>query len=144
MSKKSTATQIFTVNKSPLLIHLLLIIHGFAAFASLANALPWIYKLITFIAVACSLAFYLRRYHYQFEPFHIKCHAGSVWSIAYKEGDFQIMQILPASVMTIWLIVLHYRLENGKRHSLVILNDALNETDYRALAVTLKIAGLSQ
>lgn len=118
----------------------LVIIHGLAAVAGLANALPWLYKLIILIAVACSFLFYLRRYHLQFESYQIKCHADSVWFIADKNGDFQVMEILPSSVITTGLMVLHYRLENGKRHSLVILNDALNETDYRALAVALKIA----
>lgn len=144
MSKKSAAAQVFNINKSPLLLRLLVIIHSLAAVAGLANALPWLYKIITLIAVACSLLFYLRRYHLQFEPCSIKCHANSAWSVAYQGGDFQTMQILLSSLVTTWLIVLHYRLENGKRDSLLILNDALSETDYRALAVALKIAELSQ
>lgn len=125
------------------MLRLLVIIHSLAAFASLANALPWIYKPIPLIAVGCSLFLYLRRYHLQFEPYHIKRNEDSVWYVDYKSGDFQVMQILPSSVITSWLIVLHFRLEHhGKRHSLVILNDALNDKDYRTLAVILKIAEL--
>ena len=144
MSKKSATAQIFTINKSPLLLRFLLITHSLAAVACLTNALFWFYKLLFLIGVASSLFFYLRRYHYHFEPCQIKYYADSVWSIAYKNADFQVMQILPVSVITTWLIVLHYQLENDKQCSLVILNDALNETEYRTLAVTLKIAGLSQ
>lgn len=123
---------------------MLIITHALAIFAGLANSLFWFYKLIALIVVGCSLFVYLRRYHYQFQPYQLKYNEDSVWSVAITDNDFQTMQILPSSVITTWLIVLHFRLENGKRQDLVILNDALNQQDYRSLAVSLKIAGLSQ
>lgn len=145
MSKKSAILQQFQINKSPLLIKLLVIIHSLAGFASLANGLILTYKLIALLTVGYSLFFYLRRYHFQFQTSRLRHNENSDWSIAMtKNGDFQDLEILPSSVVTSWLIVLHFRLENCKQHSLVIFNDALNNQDYRRLMVALKIAGLKQ
>jgi toxin CptA len=126
------------------LLRFLIITHSLAVFASLANALPWLYKLLSLAAVGLSLFISLRRYHYQFQPYCIRYNETSAWSIAMMDDDFQPMQILPSSVITSWLIVLHFQLENGKHQQSVILNDALSEQDYRTLVVTLKIASLSQ
>jgi hypothetical protein len=143
-SKKSATAQRFRINKSPLLVHLLIIIHSLAVFACLANALPWFYKLMILAVVVSSLVLTLRRYHTQFKSYHIQHNETSVWQLASSENAIETIKILPSSVVTCWVILLHFRLENDECHSLIILNDALNEKDYRALAVTLKIAGLCQ
>lgn len=139
MSKKSATAQLFSINKSPLLIRWLFIAHGLAIFASLANGLFWTYKLLALAAVGLSLFFYLRNYHYQFKPCQIRYQENSGWSVAVANHDFQAITILPSTVLTTWLIVLHFRAENSKFQSLVILNDALHEKDYRALTVGLKV-----
>lgn len=98
-----------------------------------------------FLAVVTgNLFFYLRHYYTQFQPYCIRYHEASTWSVAITGNEFQTLQILPSTVVTIWLIVLHFRLENGKFQSLLIFNDALSDKDYRGLVVTLKIAGLSE
>lgn len=143
MSKKSATAQLFSVNKSRLLIRWLIFTHTLAAFAGLANGLPWVYKIIAVLLVLCSLFIYLRRYHYQFQPYQLKYNEDASWSVAFRNNEFQTVQLLPTSVITAWLIVLHFRLQSGKFQSLVIFNDALNSQNYRSLIVTLKIAGLN-
>lgn len=122
---------------------MLVITHGLAGFASLANGLPWLYKLAVFTFVGISFYSYLCRYYFQFQSYQISNNSVG-WQLAVIADDFQTIQILPSSVITVWLIVLHFRLENGKFQSLVLLNDALESQDYRALVVALKIAGLCQ
>ena len=143
-SKKSAIVQVFTINKSPLLLQFLIITHSLAAFASLTNALPWIYKLIALITVGLSLFLSLRRYHYCYNPYCIRYNKASNWQLAITKADFQTLTILPSSVITVWLMVLHVRVENGNHYNLVIMNDALIDQNYRALAVTLKIAEPNQ
>jgi hypothetical protein len=142
LSQKSAA-QNFSVKQSQILLKWLIFIHALAAFACVANALPWIYQLTTLMMVGGSVFFNLRCYYTQFQPYQLKCSEDFVWSIAERNNDFQTIHILPSSVITTLLIALQYQLESGKKQSLVILKDALSETDYRKLVVTLKIAGLS-
>ena len=143
LSQKSAA-QTFSVQQSQILLKWLIFIHALAAFACVANALPWIYQLTTLMMVSGSVFFNLRCYYTHFQPYQLKCGEDFVWSIADRNSDFQRMDILPSSsVITTTFIALQYRLESGKKQSLVILKDALSETDYRKLVVTLKIAGLS-
>lgn len=84
----------------------------------------------------------MRRYHRQFQPYQIRHTDHSIWQLATTADDFQTIEILPSSVITVWVIVLHFRIENGNCRSLAIINDALNDKDYRALAVALKITGI--
>lgn len=134
--------QVFKLNKSPLLIRWLIIIHSLTAFSSLANALIWPYKLIVLLMVGYSLFFYLRYYQSRFQPYEIRYSENLIWQLAIGDDDFQAIEVLPSSVITVWLIVLHFRLGKSKQQRLVIFNDALDDKDYRALAVALKIAGL--
>ena len=56
-------------------------------------------------------------------------------------NDFEAIQINPSTVITPWLIVLHYSLAN-RRHYMPIFCDALETADFRKLLVLLKVSGL--
>jgi hypothetical protein len=139
LSKKFATARLFKVNKSARLLHFLVIIHALAGVACLTNALPFLYKILLLVTVGASFFLNLRRYHIQFQPYQLKYHQDSGWSIAIENDNFQTLEILPSTVITIWLIALHFRLENGKSQSLLIVNDALSQQSYRALVVTLKV-----
>lgn len=138
LSKKSAIPQLFTLKQSRLLLYLLIITHSLAAIASLVNGLPLAYKLLALLSVISSAVFYWRDYK-QFQPYHIRHSEASGWQLAKSKNDYQTMQILPTSVLTASLIVLHFRLKTRKKHSLVIIKDTLTMEAYRALLVDLKI-----
>ncbi|MDO8940100.1 MAG: hypothetical protein Q7U98_13160 [Methylicorpusculum sp.] len=63
------------------------------------------------------------------------------WQIDVGSG-FELIQICPSTVITPWLIVLHYSLANRK-HYVPIFCDALETADFRKLLVLLKVNGLA-
>jgi hypothetical protein len=109
--------------------------------ACIDNGLAVLYKLVALGCVSSSLWFYLSRYHLRSKPYQLSYNEQAQWWLI-TENTSQTLQILPSSVITTWLIVLHFRLENGQFQSLLIVKDALSTADYRTLVVTLKIAGL--
>jgi hypothetical protein len=124
-------------------VQFLIVAHGFGIFASLANALPWIYQVFSLAVVGLSFFSSLRHHYNHNISYQIRYNKDSTWSLAIRNNVFQALEILPTSVITRFLIVLHCRFENGKPYNLVIFKDALNEKDYRALVLILKIAGLN-
>jgi hypothetical protein len=121
---------------------MLVVVHGLAGIASLVNALPILFKLLILLAVIISLLRYLQHFWYQFQPYTLSYTAASGWKISLKNNSLELIQVLATTVITTQLIVLHFRLPNGKTHSLLIMRDGLSEKDYRALVVMLKMSGL--
>jgi hypothetical protein len=123
---------------------MLMVIHGLAGVASWVNALPVMAKLLILLVIVISLSRYLQHFWYQFQPYTLSYTAASGWKITLKNNDLELMQLLATSVMTTQLIVLHFRFQSGKKHSLLIMNDVLSDKDYRALVVMLKMSGLAK
>ncbi|NOQ36019.1 MAG: hypothetical protein GQ569_08995 [Methylococcaceae bacterium] len=143
LSKQSAPPLLFEIKQSPRLLYLLIITHALAVIASINNGLPWLYQLAALLIVMVSALFYWRDYHH-FQSYQIRHSEAFGWQLAQTENDYQTLQILPTTVLTAPLIVLHFRLQSRKTHSLLIINDALNTRDYRALLVGLKISGLQK
>lgn len=139
---KSVVPQLFTIRQSRLRLHGLVIIHSLAAIASFSNGLPLLYKFFAVLSVISSAIFYGRDYK-NFQPYYIRYNEAVGWQLAKTENNYQVLNILPTTVLTAQIIVLHFRLQTGKKQSLVIVNDALETEDYRSLLVELKISGLA-
>jgi len=140
LSKKSAPPLFFTLNKSRRLIHILRVLHILAALASVLNALPILFKLITFLAVVVSFKQYSSRYDKHFQRFFIRYSEETGWQLSQNNSVFQRIEILPTSVVSQYVIVLHFHLQDKKQLSRVIFYDALSTQDYRALVVALKVA----
>jgi hypothetical protein len=110
--------------------------HFLAAVASLINGLFWYYQGMIFLAVLISLYRYLRDY-WEFQAYQLRYSAAADWQLAGQNSEFQTLQILPSSVITAWVTVLHFQIAD-KKQQLVIFKDALADKDYRALVVMLK------
>jgi len=54
------------------------------------------------------------------------------------QQDFVDISILPSSVLSAWLIILHIKVDK-KYHTLLIINDSLSAEAYRQLKVALKV-----
>lgn len=115
--------------------------HAVAFFAAMINNLAITYKLISVPLLLVSLFYYLKHSNQQFIIRH-KLLSG--WEIAFIENHFITTEILPSTVISPYLIVLHYKQENQKKRTALICKDALHKDEYRKLVVELKIAGLKK
>jgi hypothetical protein len=61
------------------------------------------------------------------------------WELA-DGNDYQPIQILNSTVITVFAIFLHFN-KNAHKQAVFIANDTLSEDDYRSLIVRLKTAG---
>ncbi len=142
-SKKSAEARLFTIERSRKHLYLLILIHSLAAIASFANGLALPYQFLAFLIVIGSAFFHWRDCQH-FKPYQIRHSELSGWQLATATHEYQAMQILPSTVLTSQLLILHFRLKTRKTHSLLIFNDALETKDFRALLVDLKISGLAK
>lgn len=136
MSKKHEPSLSVELQPSRRLKQLLIIMHLLALASSIANALPVIVKLAMVIGIGLHLYFVLTRL--KSDQYVIKHSETSGWEIA-SDNDFKPIQILNSTVITLFAIFLHFN-KNAHKQSVLIVNDALNEDDYRRLIVRLKTA----
>ncbi len=90
-----------------------------------------------------SLLFYLRR-ELRFHGLSIVHSMVSGWEMALSDHQFYPVKILASTVITPYLIVLHYKIQNKQKKTILICKDALIEDDYRKLMVELKISGIQK
>lgn len=116
---------------------LLAALHGLAMIASIANALP-IAAQLTLVAGICA--------HFCFAAKQLKNAQHAIkhteafgWEVS-DGNDFEKIQILNSTVITVLAIFLHFN-KNAKKQSLLIMNDALDVDDYRRLIVRVKTTG---
>ncbi|HEY8218914.1 MAG TPA: protein YgfX [Methylobacter sp.] len=136
MTKKHESPLLVELNPSIQLKRLLIIMHLLALASSIANALPVIVKLALVIGIALHFYFILTRL--KSEQYAIRHSEASGWEIA-SGKDFKPVQILNSTVITLFAIFLHFD-KNAHKQSVLIVNDALSEDDYRRLIVRLKTA----
>ncbi|MGZ8236817.1 MAG: protein YgfX [Methylobacter sp.] len=136
MPKKHEPSLSVELQPSRRLKQLLVIMHLLALASSIANALPVIVKLAMVIGIGLHLYFVLTRL--KSDQYVIKHSETSGWEIA-SDNDFKPIQILNSTVITLFAIFLHFN-KNAHKQSVLIVNDALSEDDYRRLIVRLKTA----
>lgn len=136
MPKKHEPSLLVELQPSKRLKQLLVIMHLLALASSIANALPIIVKLALVIGIGLHLYFVLT--HLKNDRYTIEHSEASGWVIS-DSNDFRPIQILNSTVITLFAIFLHFN-KNAHRQSVLIVNDALNEDDYRRLIVRLKTA----
>ncbi|MEQ1529015.1 MAG: protein YgfX [Methylococcales bacterium] len=132
--KKYEPALAITLKPSRRLKQLLIFIHVLALIASIANGLPIWAKLFVFLAVAGHYVWLTKR---SGQPqYRIQHSHESGWQI-FNTEQAHTVQILASTVITTFLIFLHYT-ANGKPKTLLVANDALSTDDYRQLIVRLK------
>lgn len=127
------------LKSSKRLIQLLVVIHALAIGASIANALPIAVKLILLSGIA--IHSYRINQRIKTEQYSIRHSDALGWEIR-NNNEFKPVQILGSTVITTFAIFLHISTD-GRKQSLLIVNDALCADDYRRLIVRLKTAGLT-
>jgi len=130
------------VGYSALLSRYLVFIHLLATIAILTTSLGLAEKLtfISLILVSLSLKMYQQLHRH---IFHINYQLNKGWQIALSNGIYS-MNILPSTIISPNIIVLHFKSKNHPKQTLFICQDMMSNTEFRRLNVTLKISGLSQ
>ena len=142
MSKKYESSQTFKIHRSALLIRWLIVLHAIAIVAAFINALDLIYKVVITIMVLVSLLVYLKR-EINFHGLLIRHSVEFGWEVAYSENNFYAIKVLTSTIITRYIIVLHF-MQNKKKQTILICRDALFYDEFRKLMVALKISGLSR
>lgn len=136
MSPKHPPSLLLELRPSNRLKQLLVVTHVLALGSSIANTLPVTVKLLLLIGICLHLFFVVNRL--KSKQYNLKHSETSGWEIS-GGNDFKAVQILGSTVITVFAIFLHFN-QNGRRQSVLIVNDALTEDDYRRLIVRLKTA----
>ena len=138
MSKKHELPLLLELKPSTRLKQLLVVMHGLAMGSSIANALPIAVKLVLLTGICLHLWFVINRL--KNEQYKIKQSEALGWAVL-SEGsngnDFEPIQILDSTVITVFAIFLHFN-KNARKQAVLIVNDALSEDDYRRLIDRLK------
>lgn len=72
-------------------------------------------------------------------PAHIARESDGSWLWHTPDGRIVPVRLLPETVLTPWLVLLHVREEDGRRHVLLLLGDSLPPDQFRALRVALRL-----
>ncbi len=146
MSDKFESDLLLTLKPSKRLKKMVVFIHTLALGASMANALAFAIKISLFAIICINLWLSVRRLN--LERYTIKHTEAFGWEVS--EGlVFVSVEILKSTVITTFALFLHYKhgsqsqpSKSGYKKTLLILNDALAEEDYRCLIVKLKTAAI--
>jgi hypothetical protein len=123
----------FTVGPSRRLQYVLSVGHGLAMIGCLISALPWLGKLL--LSLALPVHFYFAARHAGRHQVAIGYLEGSGWVI-----DDEPVVILPSSVLTPFAIWLHFKPQSARKKALLIVKDAMPDSEFRRLTVKLKIS----
>lgn len=124
----------FSVGPSRRLKYALLAVHGLALTACLTSAFPWPGKLLLSLALPVYLFFTVR--NIDRHPVAIRYTEGMGWNIAGEQAT-----ILPSTVLTPFAIWLHFKPQLArKKKALLIVKDAMADSEFRRLTVKLKIS----
>jgi toxin CptA len=137
LSNKHEPLLLVELKPSKRLKRFFVILYVLALGSSIANALPIIVKL-TLLAGIC-MHFRFMNQRLKNEQYIIKHTETSGWEIS-SGNDFKQIQIMNSTVITVFVIFLHFA-DNANKQSVLIVNDALSEDDYRRLIVRLKTTG---
>lgn len=72
----------------------------------------------------------------------LRVDAADAWRLWTMTDDEIPVTLLPGSINTSWLILLHFRDEDGRFYAVPVLPDSLEAGDFRRLTVRLRIIGL--
>ncbi|MEC4747422.1 protein YgfX [Methylomicrobium sp. Wu6] len=123
----------FLVEPSMRLKYALVAAHGLALSACLISALPWPGKILLGLVLPVHLYLAVREIDARHDA--IRFHDGSGLHV-----NDEPVQLLPSTVVTPFAIWLHFQPQGTRKKTLLIVNDAMPEHEFRQLIVKLKIS----
>ncbi|HHZ70197.1 MAG TPA: hypothetical protein EYN54_07975 [Methylococcaceae bacterium] len=118
--------------------HMGVAVHVLALIACFLIGLALIFKGLIFMMVLVSLY----RQKCSFKPHRwaqLKYSSEQGWAYAQGDGDLTPITILPSTVITTRLVIIHALNENQQWHAIVIGYDSLADDSFRQLRVNLKV-----
>jgi hypothetical protein len=103
--------------------------------ATLINSLAVEIKVAMTLLICINCWFVIKKYSQQ--RFQISYSEASGWQYSNNE-DFFAIEILRATVLTIFIVILHIQRQNKHKLSILIVNEAVDEDEYRRFLVKLK------
>lgn len=73
------------------------------------------------------------------QPVRLARESDGGWLWHRDDDTVAPVRLLPETLLTPWLVVLHLREESGRRHAAVLLGDSLPPDQFRALRVALRL-----
>jgi hypothetical protein len=146
MLNKFEPSLLLTIKPSKRLNWMVIFVHTIALGASMANALVFAIKisLFTLICLHC----WLTIRHLNAEHYTLKHTETLGWEVS-DGSKFASIEILKSTVFTTAALFLHFKYDSqvqswkpGHKKTLLVLNDALAEEDYRCLIVRLKTTAI--
>lgn len=118
----------------------LVIFHLLSVVAVFISELALAYKVILWDAIIVSLLFYLGK-HFAHKGQYIRYSSRNGWEL---DQAFYPIEILTSTVITSYLLILHFEQQNKRKQTILICKDALINDDYRKLIVALRLSGLKK
>ena len=140
MNKKFSVSFEWPIKVSVIQRRLLLVVHVFALAALLVSAIVPLYKTLLVLSIVISGHVYWRAYGPSNEAYKVRYTDAFGWELSVS-NQYRPIRILKSTVLTTWVIVLHYQMDDKKRYC-AIYNDALSKEGFCRLTAQLKIAGL--
>ncbi len=146
MPYKFESNLLLTIKPSKRLKKMVFFVYTLALGASVANDLAFAIKtsLFALIGMYCWLTVRL----INAEHYTIKHTEAFGWEVS-KGGDFASVEILKSTVITTFVLFLHFKhgsqaqsWKSSHKKTLLVLADALAEEDYRCLIVKLKTTAI--
>ncbi|MEN8261469.1 MAG: protein YgfX [Pseudomonadota bacterium] len=118
----------------------IVIVHTAALVGALANGLSPALKFALAAAVLSSGGWTLWRHVYAISSKEIRLTYSEFagWRLNLDSTGDMPATLLPSSIVTTWLCMLHFRAEEGAFHSVILFRDALEPEVFRRLRVVLK------
>lgn len=140
MSQKMESVLDFTIGDSRYLRLAVDGLHVLAVVACWFNALPFSWRLMLSLSAVASW-FFQRQAYGDWVGILLRYSAAEGWVVSFDGEAYFAVTMQPSSVVSGWLIVLHFKIDRQRVRSLVIFKDAMSANDYRRLIVGLKISG---
>ncbi len=139
MAKYSESGQHFHIVASPRLARGVHALYVLALLACWLNSLAlWIKLFSSAVVIGIGLASARAG---KTAGFDLLYSVNQGWSVLDAEQEYQSISIKPTTVISRWVVFLHFSFNDKVVRSRMILKDALLDDDYRRLIVKLKLTG---
>lgn len=137
---KTVASFQVELQRSRLLTYFIVCTHMLALIACLLTALPIGIKTALITLVLLQMMRVLRSYVIDVPRTIFRYTESKGWELAGKNA-FMPIQIVDSTVISTFIIILHFYVSEGRKQSILIPYDALTIEEFRKITVELKISG---
>jgi len=135
--KKQSPILLLRPRRSPVLAGAVLAMHGLGVLAMWSSALPWVAALGASLALVAGGMLAWRGI---LPARELQWGAGEAWQLQWAEGrTLRAMLDAGASRSLPWWVTLAFRLEDGRRLTLMLPRDSLPPDDFRRLRSRLRV-----